>query len=117
MTGSMTFTIPVPSPGEVAAHDLGDDLTVLIENTGVGSTTTGARAAIPTITYEAVDVRGGTRVHAAAVKHHPQRSVVSRWALCSITNSLRVIRRRRHDDLNAVTCTRCRRRLERAGLL
>ena len=113
MTHEMTFTIPIPQPGEVAAHQLGHDFTVLIEKNLGGS---GASDS-PYVTYEPVDVRGGTRVHAAAVKHHTQRSVVSRWALCSITNSLRVTRRRRQDELTAVSCTRCRRRLERAGLI
>jgi hypothetical protein len=109
----MTFTVPIPKPGEVAAHQLGDDFTVLIEKNCGG----GGGCDAPYITYEPVDVRGGTRIHAATVKHHTHRSVVSRWALCSLTNSLRVTRRRRQDDLNSVTCTRCRRRLERAGLL
>lgn len=112
MTHAVTFTVPVPQPGEVAAHQLGHEFTVLIEMSPGGGAT-----GSPYVTYEPVDVRGGTRVHAAVVKHHTQRSVVSRWALCSITNSLRVTRRRRQDELTAVSCTRCRRRLERAGLI
>jgi len=73
----------MPSPGEVAAHDLGDDLTVLIENTRTSgsSVRSGSQPAIPTITYTFVDVVGAARVHAAIVKHHTQRSVVSRSTL------------------------------------
>lgn len=118
MTTSMTFTIPMPQPGEVSAHKLGPDLTMLVENSvaiAVDDPATSDFA--PYITYEPVDVRGGTRVHAAAVTHHRQRSVVSRWALCSLTNSLRVTRRRRGEELDVVTCSRCRRRLEKAGLV
>ena len=118
MTNTMTFTIPVPPRGEVAAHQLGCDFTMLLENSAAiavdGPATSGFA---PYITYEPVDVRGGTRVHAAVVTHHRQRSVVSRWALCSVTNSLRVTRRRRGEDLDTVTCSRCRRRLDKAGAL
>lgn len=116
MTGSMTFTIPLPNPGDVTAHDLGDALTVLIENTA-GARGAGALAYTPTVTYTVVDVAGAARVHAATVKHHPQRSVVSRSTLCSVTKARRVTRRRRDQDLSAVTCQQCRRRLEKVGAL
>lgn len=81
MTGSMTFTIPLPNPGDVSTHDLGDALTVLIENTA-DSREAGKPAVTPTISYTVVDVAGATRVHAAVVKHHSQRSVVSRSTMC-----------------------------------
>ena len=118
MTTSMTFTIPMPQPGEVAAHKLGPDLTMLVENSAAIAVEDPATSDFaPYITYEPVDVRGGTRVHAAAVTHSRQRSRVSRWPLCSMTKSLRVTRRRRGEDLDTVTCCRCRRRLEKAGVL
>ena len=114
MTGSVMFTIPVPLPGEVAVHELGDALTVLIEHT-TETGTAEAPAFKPAISYTVVDVEGAARVHAAVVKHHPQRSVVSRATLCSVTKTRRVARRRRDLDLDAVTCQQCRRRLEKAG--
>ena len=78
--------IPMPQPGEVTTHQLGANLTMLDGFGGIDD---------PYVTYEAVDVRGGTRVHAAIVTHHPKRSVVSRWALCSVTRSrFRVSHRR-----------------------
>ena len=83
-----TFTIPMPQPGEVAAHTLGN-CTMLVER---NDTAAADNAFTPWTTYEPVDVRGGTRVHAAAVTHHRHRSVVSRWALCSVARTLRVAR-------------------------
>jgi hypothetical protein len=116
MTGSMTFTIPLPDPGDVSAHDLGDALTVLIENTA-DSRGMGKPAVTPAISYTVVDVAGATRVHAAVVKHHSQRSVVSRSTMCSVTKVRRVTRRRRDQDLSAVTCQQCRGRLQKLGAL
>lgn len=117
MTSSLTFTIQMPGPGEVAAHQLGAHLMMLVENNGVDDSI--ASAFSPYITHEAVDVHGGTKVHAAAVKNHRKRSVVERFTLCSIKRSrFRVTRRRRTEDLSAtVTCTRCLGRLQKAGLL
>jgi hypothetical protein len=121
MTDTLTFTIPVPRPGEITAHDLGYDLTALVENTSRpgGSANAGAALSVakPLITYEVVDVRGARRTHAAIVRHHDRRSVVNRWTLCSVSNSRRVIGRRRDQDLNTVTCTQCRRRLASEGTL
>lgn len=117
MTGSVQFTIPMPLPGEVTAHELGNALTVLIENTTTETGTAEAPAFKPAISYTVVEVEGAARVHAAVVKHHPQRSVVSRATLCSVTKTRRVARRRRDLDLDAVTCQQCRRRLEKAGAL
>jgi len=117
MTSALTFTLPAPpKPGEVIAHTVGR-FTMLVEDTGADDSCSSEFS--PCLSYEAVDVRGGTRVHAAEVTHHPKQSVVSRWALCSVTRTrFRVINRRRDDDLGAtVTCSRCRRRLQKAGLL
>ena len=79
----LTFTIPaadLPGPGEVTTHELGDDLTALIENTGEPTeditepTEAELRVAVgPLISYEVVDVRGATRTHAAIVRHHEKR--------------------------------------------
>lgn len=123
----MTFTIPaadLPSPGEVTTHELGDDLTALIENTGEPTedvaepTAAELRVAVqPLISYEVVDVRGATRTHAAIVRHHEKRSRVNRWTLCSVSDSRRVTGRRRDQELTTVTCTQCRRRLETEGEL
>lgn len=106
MTGSMTFTIPIPHPGEVAAHEFGDNLTVLIENAAQSGNGV-AHNFTPDISYSVVDVDGAARVHAAIVKHHPHRSVVSRSMLCSVIKTRRVARRRRDQDLDAVTCQQC----------
>ncbi len=69
------------------------------------------------ISYEVVNVRGATRTHAAIVRQHEKRSMVNRWTLCSVSNSRRVIGRRRDQELSTVTCTQCRRRLESEGEL
>jgi len=69
------------------------------------------------ISYEVVNVRGATRTHAAIVRQHEKRSMVKRWTLCSVSNSRRVIGRRRDQELSTVTCTQCRRRLESEGEL
>jgi hypothetical protein len=115
----LTFTIPVPRPGEVAAHDLGY-LTALIENTGTPADIANAVAEVriePLITYEVVDVRGARRTHAAIVRHHELRSVVDRWTLCSRSKSRRVSGRRRDQGLSTVTCKQCLQRLADAGVL
>ena len=117
MATPMTFTIPKPDLGEVAEHELGHDLTMLIQNVGPATGSRPAATNLPYVTYEVVDVRGAAVVHAAAVTHHPRRSVVSRWTLCSLTKSRRVERRRREHSLEAVNCTQCRRRLQKAGAL
>lgn len=112
MATPMTFTIPKPDPGEVAEHELGRDLTMLIQNMAPMTADRSAAPSVPYVTYEVVDVRGAAVVHAAAVTNHPRRSVVSRWTLCSLRKSRRVDRRRRDEDLDTVTCCQCRRRLE-----
>ncbi len=123
----LTFTIPaadLPRPGEVTVHEFGDDLIALIENTGEPTedvaepTEAELSVAIrPLISYEVVDVRGATRTHAAIVRHHEKRSRVNRWTLCSVSDSRRVMGRRRDQELTTVTCTQCRRRLETEGEL
>lgn len=118
MATFLTFTIPKPDPGEVVEHELGHDLTVLIKNTAAMNGDRRATAIfVPYTTYEVVDVRGAAVVHAAAVTHHPQRSRVDQWTLCSLRKSRRVDRRRRDASLEEVTCCQCRRRLEKAGVL
>ncbi len=127
MNEDLTFTISaadLPRPGEVTEYQLNEDLIALIEHTGeptedITEPTEDEldRAVQPLISYEVVNVRGATRTHAAIVRHHEKRSMVNRWTLCSVSNSRRVIGRRRDQELSTVTCTQCRRRLESEGEL
>jgi len=112
MANLMTLTV---HPGEVAEPDLGPDLAMLVENTAANRSAT--LSVLSRISYAVVHVQGAAVVHAAEVAHHAQRSVVSRWTLCSVTKSRRVHRRLRGADLESVTCSQCRRRLEKAGVL
>jgi hypothetical protein len=102
-------------PGEVVEPDLGPDLAMLVENTAADRYAT--LSVVPQMSYAVVHVQGAAVVHAGAVTHHAQRSVVSRWTLCSASKSRRVHRRLRGADLETVTCSQCRRRLEKAGVL
>jgi len=113
----VTLTLP---PNEVGTHTPGRHMQCPAENTtSMAVDFSAARTKVaPYITYEVVDVRGvTTRVHAAAVTHGGQEPRVSRSPLCGVTKALRVTRRRRGEDLNTVTCCRCRRRLQKAGVL
>jgi hypothetical protein len=127
MVDDLAITIAaddLPRPGEITKHQLGENLVAFIEHTGEPTEDVVEpteeeldQASEPLISYEVVDVRGATRTHAAIVRHRDKRSVVNRWTLCSISNSRRVIGRRRDQDLSTVTCTRCRRRLMDEGEL
>lgn len=123
------FRIPLaelPGPGEDLLFEVeGTPYTALITHTGepqaeVDEPSEDEQAAAedgPLSWYEVVDVRGRTRTHAALVRRRGERSVVNRWALCSVSNSRRVVGRKRDQQLSTVTCTQCRRRLEDAGEL
>jgi len=112
MTTQMTMTV---HPGEVVEPELGPDLAMLVENTAADRYAT--LTVVPQMSYAVVHVQGAAVVHAAVVTHHAQRSVVSRWTLCSASKSRRVHRRLRGADLETVTCSQCRRRLAKAGVL